>query len=56
MSAGRNTLASSLCYCPCAFSYFLGDSLLFPALIDRSRVQLDRFLYCLNQLEFGQHM
>jgi len=51
MSAGRNTSAPSLCYYPCPISSFLGVSLLFSALIDRSRVHLDRFLYGLNQLD-----
>jgi hypothetical protein len=56
MSAGRNTSAPSLYYYPCVFSSFLGYSLLSSALIDRSRVHLDRFLHGPNQLEFGHHI
>jgi hypothetical protein len=39
----------------CVF-LFLGDSLRFYALIDRSGVHLDRFLCGLHQLEFGLHI
>jgi len=43
MSAGRNTSLLSLCYYRCTFSSFFGYSLLFSALIDRSRGHIDSF-------------